>query len=355
MRIAYCTSHIAPYMASCWRALSARTDAEFHAVAWTPGIGLAPFTDALMEGVSHTFIDKGDPDTLRKSRAALEAFDPDVVVVGGWLNPAYRTLAQAKTAGARYFMSLDTPYRFTHRQRIGRYRFGRYFKSLEGVIATGERSATLARVLGFPEYRILRGMYGVNVTEWSKLHAQRTAHEGGWPKRFLYVGRLNERKGTDVLGDAYTRYRGSVSDPWPLTVCGKGPSEEAIAKVEGVDFRGFVQPHELPAIKSESAALLIPARFDPWPLVVVESCASGMPVIASSACGSTVELVREFYNGITFDVNRTDHLALAMKWMHEHHDRLPEMGARAIDMARPYASEMWAERHMQWFAGNIRP
>ncbi|GAB4515144.1 MAG: hypothetical protein Tsb0013_19630 [Phycisphaerales bacterium] len=348
MRIAYCTSHISPYMAACWRAMAARDDAQLRVVAWTPGVGLAPFTGDLMESVDHVFIDKDDPAFARKANEAVDEFAPDICIVGGWLNPAYRDMAVRRAAGARYYMAIDTPFKWNLRQRLGRYRYRAFYKSLDGVICTGERSSQLARVLGFPDAMVHRGMYGVDVEHWSHV-AQRRRALDEWPRRFLYIGRLTERKGMDILIDAYTRYRRAVDEPWPLTVCGKGPFEDQLQATEGVDFRGFVQPTDLPDIKLNAGCLLLPARLDSWPLVVVESCAAGLPVVCSTSCGSLVELIREYYNGITFDVERTDHLTRAMMWMHDHHDRLPEMGARGVDLARPYSAEMWAERHVQWF------
>ncbi|MEM1422982.1 MAG: glycosyltransferase family 4 protein [Planctomycetota bacterium] len=347
MRIAYCTSYISPYMAACWRAMSERDDTDLRVIAWDPVSAIAPFTHALMEGIDTHLVPKGDPNFDALTRPALAEFEPDVVVVGGWLNPAYRAFAQEKVAGARYFMAIDTPFKWNLRQRLGRFRFPNFYSSLEGVICTGERSYQLARVLGFPDHMIRRGMYGVDVRHWSAINDER--RRGPWPKRFLYVGQLNERKGIDILADAYTRYRAGVTDPWPLTVCGTGPMAELLKNVEGVDFRGFTQPADLAAVKRESGVFVLAARMDSWPLVVVESSAAGLPVICSTDCGSLVEIVREYYNGITFDVTRTDHLTRAMTWMHNHHDRLPEMGERGVDMARPYDAKMWAERHAQWF------
>ena len=56
--------------------------------------------------------------------------------------------------------------------------------------------------------------------------------------------------------------------------------------------RGFVQPADQAAIWAEHGAFALASRYDPWPLVIVEACAAGLPVIHSEACGSAVELVR---------------------------------------------------------------
>lgn len=350
MRLAYCTSNVSPYMAACWRELASRPGVDLHVVGWAPGQGQAPFTDEVMAGVDRTFIDKHDDDYAGKVRSALDAFKPDTVIVGGWGYPAYTRLAIEKYQNARYYMAMDTPFRDVLRQRAGRFRHGKYFKSLEGVIVTGERSFQLARVLGFPAHKIHRGVYGVDVAGLAPLYQRRLEEHGPWPKRFLCVGKANERKGTDILVDAYARYRRMVTDPWPLTYCGTGPQAELLDGQEGIDNRGFVQPTDLPDVVVQCSAFVLPARFDAWPLVVVESCAAGLPVVCSTDCGSLVELVREYYNGITFDVERPDHFARRMKWLHDHHDRLPEMGRRSLELAAPYSAFMWAERHLEWLA-----
>jgi glycosyltransferase involved in cell wall biosynthesis len=69
-----------------------------------------------------------------------------------------------------------------------------------------------------------------------------------------------------------------------------------------------------------------------------------LPVICTEACGSAVELIRPYYNGIPVATGDPDSLASAMRWMHDHSDRLPQMGRRGTELAAAYSAQAWAQR-----------
>jgi hypothetical protein len=57
-----------------------------------------------------------------------------------------------------------------------------------------------------------------------------------------------------------------------------------------------------------------------------------------------VELVRSYYNGITFPAGDAAATARCFHWIHDHYDQLPEMGRRARAMARAHSAALWARR-----------
>jgi glycosyltransferase involved in cell wall biosynthesis len=240
-------------------------------------------------------------------------------------------------------MGMDTPLTGTWRQWLGRFKLAGYVGKMSRVIVPGERAWQYARFLGLPESRIRRGLYGIDFAGLSSLHAARAV---AWPKRFLFTGRYTAVKGIDTLAAAYRLYRGQVRDPWPLTCCGQGPLADVLRKTEGVEDRGFVQPADLRQIMLESGVFVLASTYDPWPLVIVEACAAGLPVICTEACGSSVELVRSQFNGLTVASGDATSLAAVMRWTHDHENLLPTMGERAVRLAEPYSADLWAERWM---------
>jgi glycosyltransferase involved in cell wall biosynthesis len=60
--------------------------------------------------------------------------------------------------------------------------------------------------------------------------------------------------------------------------------------------------------------------------------------------GAVPDLIQREQNGLIFPANDPAALAAAMRWMHDHHDRLPEMGRAARDAAAPYSAQNWADR-----------
>jgi len=115
----------------------------------------------------------------------------------------------------------------------------------------------------------------MNTTE-EVVRTEGVAEKGG-PLRsgFLYIGRYSSEKRIDLIEKAYARYR-ELGGTWKLDFYGQGGK--------------FVQPDEMPGIYASHACLLLASAFDPWPLVILESRAAGMEVIASDRCGNCDEL-----------------------------------------------------------------
>lgn len=350
LRVMYLWTRLSGYMCACWRELSRRPGIEVRVCAFAITNDQAPFAeDRLTRGIDVVRVNQNTASATQDVRDHISDFKPDIVVVSGWVSDAYMTLAKERFGDAVYVMSLDTPYTGSFRQHLGRFRYPKYFRSIRSVIVTGERSHRLANLLGFSDRQVHRGVYGIDFDAQQCAHSLRTEGGSAWPKRFLSIGRASEEKGIDTLLEAYARYRASVDDPWPLTYCGTGPLSGQLEAAEGVDYRGFVQPGDLTSVQAQCGVFVLASRFDPWPLVISESCAAGLPIVSTVNCGSSVELVREYSNGITVAADASDCMADAMLWMHVNHDQLPSMGAASIEMARPYRAEAWADRNVAWF------
>ena len=166
---------------------------------------------------------------------------------------------------------------------------------------------------------------------------------GGWPKRFLYVGRYANGKGISVLLAAYNEYRKRIAGPWPLTCYGKTLSS-SITEAPGVEDRGFAQPAEQPDIMAKHGAFVIASTYEPWGVAVAEACAPGLPVICTEACGASIDVVRSHYNGLTVATGDAEAMIRAMIWIHNAYDQLPELGRRSRELASSLSSEIWADR-----------
>ena len=352
-RVVICWAGISGYLAAGWRALAAVEDIDLHVVTYGPKRdSMARFDDSLLEGVPCTLLEK---EALLADPAMVEPIvsrhEPDVVVIPGWMIPAYRRLPSARSlSGARFVLGMDTPWRGTWRQRMARWRLAPLLRRVDRVMVTGERCWQYARHLGVPERAIRRGVYGIDYDAFASAGAQRCTAAEGWPRHFIYVGRYVKSKGLDVLLKAYQRYRECHEQPFALSCCGSGPLQAQLAAAPGVTDHGFVQPADLPRVLSEQGVFVMASRFDPWPLAIVEACASGLPVICTEACGSSVELIRPYDNGLTVPTDDADALAAAMSWMHAHTVALPAMGQRGQALAAAYRPQLWARR----MAGLVR-
>lgn len=176
----------------------------------------------------------------------------------------------------------------------------------------------------------------------------------------LYVGKLIEVKGVDVLIDAMAwtiRQMPQIK----LTIIGDGPlrgrlerKAEALGLLNrSITFSGQVPNHLLPDLLREADAVVVPSivtrqnETEGMPVVILESMASGLPVLASDV-GGLGEVVKNHINGFLFPHSRPDILSAAIERLYAPHilSRLKE-GARRSGMA--FSWNRIADQYIQAF------
>jgi glycogen synthase len=106
------------------------------------------------------------------------------------------------------------------------------------------------------------------------------------PVRVLFVGRLEPRKGVDVLLDAFARVEGDVA----LTLAGpggengyrRGLAPELAAKVE---FAGTVSDERLDELLAGADVVCQPSRYESHGIVLIEAMMFGKPIVTTSGGG----------------------------------------------------------------------
>lgn len=296
-----------------------------------------------MTGVTWTPVPEEKRENVAWLLERIKESTPDVVVLSGWANPAYRALPlNAADRPIRYVLAMDTPWRGTVKQWLAPFALANYLQRIDAVFVPGERGWQYAKRLGFSEERIYRGLYGVDWDFFSAAAAIRSTAPS-WPRQFLFVGRYADVKGIPLLMRAYADYRRSVPDPWPLVCCGRGPLAAFLTAQPGVTDKGFLQPAGVRDEMARSGALVLPSLFDPWPLTVVEACAAALPVVCTEVCGSSVEVIREGYSGFTIPTGNHDRLVDGLIRIHTSPD-LHAMGDRAKTLAAAYSAGEWSQR-----------
>ena len=345
MRIVVCWTDLTGYVSACLKALAARKDVELLTVIYGPRKGMdQSFPTELLQGLNVRLLKDEERQDKGLIKSVVAAHKPDVVFVPGWFSPAYRQLAYApELASAKFVMTLDNPWKGTLRQQIGRFTIAGYIKRMSALLVAGERAWQFGKRLGAPERKLFRGTYGFDLPIFKDVYDQRMAL-GPWPKRFLFMGRYVALKGFDFLLPAYRKYRGMVSDPWPFTFCGQGPFQKEILAEPGAEDWGFVQPADQAGVMAKHGVFVLSSWYEAWSVALAEAMAAGLPAICTEEVGASVDLVRACYTGLTVPTRDSDALADAMKWMHDHYDRLPEMGRHAREYGAGHSAELWAER-----------
>jgi len=120
------------------------------------------------------------------------------------------------------------------------------------------------------------------------------AHDDG--DEVLTVGRLEPRKGTDVLLAAWTSVRARFPQAHLHLVGtdqhGFGRHALAIHGSAAITVHGHVDDHALAALRQRCRLAVIPSRFESFGLVALESWAAGLAVVASAA-GGLAEVVAD--------------------------------------------------------------
>jgi glycosyltransferase involved in cell wall biosynthesis len=136
--------------------------------------------------------------------------------------------------------------------------------------------------------------------------------------RFLFLGQLCPRKGTDLLLVAMRDVLAAHPNA-RLELAGRGQPgglyermAERLEITHAVRFSGVVEAENIGSVLQRSEVLVLPSRHDGWGVVLNEAASLGKALIASDACGAAHHLVATEINGYRFPAGNRSALASAM-------------------------------------------
>jgi len=338
-RIVVLFSRLSGYMSKCLRVLRDRHDAELLVFRKAP-TSEAPFEEALFN-----WIDRLHDRTEFSASQILEKtfqFAPEALFLAGWEYRDYLKVARsARGREIPVVAGSDAQWKGSIRQQIGRLIASWYLHSAIDVLwVAGERQRQFANRLGYRGKDCWSGYYCCDWDRFAEVCQNQTSAE---TRSFLFAGRYAREKGLDVLLDGYALYRKRVGNPWSLVCAGAGSLKSRIGG-EGVVDVGFTQPDDLPGLMGEASAFVLPSRREPWGVVLQEAAAAGLPVVCSEACGASVHLLQDGYNGYLCEPGDAQDLARCMVQLHEtRSDHLARMGRRSHQLSRQFTPQRWAD------------
>jgi phosphatidylinositol alpha-1,6-mannosyltransferase len=254
-------------------------------------------------------------------------------------------------------------------------RFGCYVHGEEMSLATTSREITwlMRRVICGSDFFIAnsRNTAGILESDWGispdRIHVLHpgvdTARfvpaardrgvraELGWGERpvVLTVGRLQKRKGQDLMIQALTQVRNAI--PGVLySIVGHGEELQALQDLvsreqlsEHVQFLGEVDDSIMVRCYQQCDLFALPNRqvgkdFEGFGMVLVEAQACGRPVLAG-ASGGTAETMRAPGTGRIVSCESPKQLSAAVIELLSDQDKLDQMGA---------AGRRWVVDHLDW-------
>lgn len=201
---------------------------------------------------------------------------------------------------------------------------GIYRNTLDRIVAPSRFFRKKLMEWGWPEEKLV---YIPNFIRPGEYQPDYSAGE-----YFLYFGRLAPEKGLRTL------VRAAMAAGVRLRIAGTGPMEDELRRLvagcDRIELLGYLGGEELRRTIREARAVVLPSElYENAPVSVLESFASGKPVIGSRM-GGIPELIREGETGWLFESGNADELAgLLGLAASTADDRIAEMGKEGRDFA----------------------
>ncbi len=355
MRIAVIINHVAPYTKPLLARLAERKECELLVVSETPmerGRRWQPETELPFE---HLLLDSWTIDlnwltvgsgfktrfdtymyVPKRPLASLRRFSPNVVVAAGggiWSSPA--NIAALAARGRRGWAFVPWWGSFarakpTWPRLLAEPWVKMFMRSSDAWLAYGSRQARDVVALGAdPARTVIAPITAVAPEPPTEPHPPATGEEF----RYLFVGRLIERKGIDVLLEAFRQVRGGE-----LRIVGDGPLRELVESAAAHDPRirllGYRDGAALANAFREAHLLIVPSLYEPWGLVVHEGLAHGLPVVVTDQVGAGDDLIDSGTNGYVVRAGSAHALAEVMRavagWPPEQWERAARRSSETL-------------------------
>lgn len=207
--------------------------------------------------------------------------------------------------GLRQWVVMETVEDAGWRGVVKRVTYSHIFRkkqyALDGILASGHRTADWIAARGVPESKIYPFAYFLPTSLANNSYIERAPG----PFRFIFAGRLIKLKRVDLLIKSLSELKNENFELWIL---GAGPEygelrELSKYKLNGkVRWIGQLSSPEVPAVIAQADCLVLPSIHDGWGAVASEALMVGTPVICSDACG-VAGVVRKAGHGGVFPVS----------------------------------------------------
>jgi glycosyltransferase involved in cell wall biosynthesis len=349
MRLLWVLQQPTPYNVYLLNQLGPRLGIPCEAVYRWPGLTSHPWSALPARNFPwRIVVQPGSRDGDLERRCASDG--DTLVVFGGWRDGTIRPALLARVRGRLPFAFwTDTPKTTGALPRRALNRVFVWFAHRAvTTLATGEPALERYRVMGVPEERLENFPFVVDPDHFGSATTARLRRPADGPVRFVLPARLiNRLKGQSVaLGALRLACQGLPGRRLELVIAGVGPDEVALRAqarqlgvAEAAHFAGWVEYADVPELLGSADALVLPSRWDPFPVAVIEGMAAGLPVLGSDACGSVRERVVQGENGFVHGAGDAGALAEHMRTVASDAALRVGLGRRALDTSRAWGVE----------------
>jgi glycosyltransferase involved in cell wall biosynthesis len=228
----------------------------------------------------------------------------------------------------------------------------------EGALAIGECARTDFARLGVRTQRIRLLPYAVPPVEVPSTSDAEEYAPGSL--RFVFLGALCHRKGTDILLRAFHHVAG-VFPGAQLELIGTDESagryQELAAQLHlngAVRLTRSVSASQIGSVFSRCDVFVLPSRFDGWGVVLNEAASAGKPLISTEATGAAHHLIAHGVNGFRVTAGDPSALAQAMLVYCRHPELIGSHGRESRRIFAQFTPEQNARRLQEGLESLLR-
>lgn len=164
-----------------------------------------------------------------------------------------------------------------------------------------------------------------------------SARESSAAVSLLFVGRMDEQKGFDLLLE-------ELEDVDPgrasLTVAGSAIiGERALSLNAPIKFLGWISRDQVNAQLQEADAVVLPSRWEGMPIAAIEAFRMGCPILVSNR-GPFPYMVDDGVSGVVMDIDQPGFLARAIATLEKSNLSAMRVAARSTYKRRFHADRL---------------
>lgn len=321
MKVAFITNIRAPYRILQFNEFSKIDNIEFTAYythkesdnrKWESKKSIG-YKEVYLDGVNllkeYGYINKGLYNLVKNN---------DIIVIGGYEQPTYILISiLCRILKKHYVISYDGI--STDRLKDKENSFKKIIKNMviknaSYILGNGTVSKRyFNEVFNYPKERIYNQYLTVDSEKINELYKNREKYRKEYRKKYniadnqkvlIYSGRLVEVKNLESVIKAIGKLK---RNDITFLVLGSGELEESLRELAqnlnvNMIITGFiVEQEELFKSYFAGNCFILPSIYEPWGLVVNEAMFAGLPVLVSSICGCSLDLVKNGINGYIID------------------------------------------------------
>ncbi len=280
---------------------------------------------------------------------------PDVIVVGGWNQPAYwLAAAAARILRIPLVLWVESTARDARSESPLLERAKRaMIRRAAGFIVPGDASSVYLQSFGVDPAQIATAGNAIDLASFRErlAAARRERTEGDAPDAgapqactVLSVGRLDPEKGFDVLLAA-ARMLLERQAPIAFVIVGDGSQSAQLRATApaNVSFVGAVDQTSVIEWYARADVFVLASLSEQWGMVLNEAAAAGLPIVATEAAGGAWELIEDGTNGFRIPSGDAERLADALTKLVVDKTFREEAGRQSEQIGLRHTPEVWAD------------